>query len=387
MECRPWRVARVTDIPSSGDCSQTVCVIVGTRPGIIKQSPLIRALERRGEPYMVVHSGQHYSPDMDAQFFDDLELPVPAYRVENPGHALQGAQTAQMLAGIEAILVRERPRIVLVGGDANTNLAAALAARKLHIPVGHVEAGLRSFDWRMPEEHNRVIIDHISELLFAPTDTATRNLKSERVRGAIHRVGNTIVDAVFQHAALAARRSNILERLGMTPDSYAVLTAHREENVDNPGVLASILTGVDAFSRRTEVPVIFPMHPRTKKRIIEFGLSEFLRSTAIQVTEPAGYLDFLRLLSASKLLLTDSGGAQQEACIVDVPCVTLRENTEWVETVEIGANIVAGTDAGGILDACKRALGTRTAWKNPFGNGRAGEEVIEIALRPIPVPE
>jgi len=362
------------------DLENLACVVVGTRPSIIKQGPVIRALTAQQIPFFVVHTGQHYSYEMDRKFFEDLELPEPEFRVDGIyQYRLHGQQTAEMLKAVEAILLEKRPKIVLVGGDANTNLAAALAARKLHIAVGHVEAGLRSFDWRMPEEHNRVMIDHISEYLFAPTENAWQNLKREAVRGQIYVVGNTIVDAVHQHFNLALRKSNMLQNLGLREKEYLLITVHREENTDYIENLTSILEVIGSIVHDINLPVIFPAHPRTFKRLHQFGLEgRTALMPGFHLVEPLGYLDFLRLLGSAALVLTDSGGVQQEACILRVPCITLRETTEWIETVEIGANIVTGLDRHKVLDAARLLLSRSCEWSHPFGDGTTGEQIANV---------
>ena len=364
-----------------GQLSKTICVVVGTRPGIVKQSPLIRALAHRGAPFFVIHTGQHYSPEMDAQFFSDLELPEPEFKLTDLASCrTHGEQTAAMLKGVEAILMQTRPMLVLVGGDANTNLAAALAARKLHIAVGHVEAGLRSYDWRMPEEHNRVIIDHISEYLFVPTENARLNVQSEGIRGRVFLVGNTIVDALRQHSSIAIRQSRILEHLKLESSGYLLLTVHREETTDLPELLENVIGVVESIAGESGMPVVFPAHPRTRKRLQQFGLYDHLRRTReVRLIDPVGYLDFIRLLGSAAVMLTDSGGVQQEACILNIPCVTLRENTEWVETLEIGANVLAGLDPARAARAVRRMLGSERRWIQPFGDGTTGKQIAEIA--------
>ncbi len=358
-----------------------ICVVVGTRPGIIKMSPIIRELEERGEDYFIVHTGQHYSYEMDRKFFEDLNLPEPKYKLDTVKHyQTHGAQTGEMLKGVEMALIKEKPKLTLVGGDANTNLAGALAARKLHIMVGHVEAGLRSGDWRMPEEHNRVIIDHISELLFAPTEKERENLIRDNVRGKIFVVGNTIVDAVYQNLEIARSKSDVLERFGLSREEYFVLTVHREENVDFKENLKRIFEAVERIAE--EHTIVFPVHPRTRKRLQEFGLYDWVSGIRnLLMTEPLGYLDFLQLLSNARLALTDSGGIQEECCILKIPCVTLRENTERPETVEVGSNYVAGVEVESIVRAVDVMLERERNWENPFGDGRTGKRIVEISLR------
>jgi UDP-N-acetylglucosamine 2-epimerase (non-hydrolysing) len=368
-----------------GDLERKAVVVLGTRPGIVMMSPIVRELESRGIPFRVLHTGQHYSENMDGRLFADLELRAPDHRVEGvaalPYH---GAQTAVMLQGCEEFFLQERPRLVLVGGDANTNLAAALAARKLHIQVAHVEAGERSHDWRMPEEHNRVLIDHMSEYLLATNEKAAENLRADGVRGAIVVTGNPIVDATRQNLELALRDSHLLEQLDVEPHEYVVMTLHREENVDSEVHLREALTAAAELHEALGLTVLFAAHPRTEKRVREFRLEELARERPGLVTLPAlGYLDFLGLLARASLVLTDSGGVQQEACILRVPCVTLRENTEWTETLEIGANALAGTDPARVVAAATEQLAGPHDWQAPFGDGYSAArigEVVESAL-------
>jgi len=362
------------------ELTNTIAIVVGTRPGIIKLSPVIRALEKKGVNYFIVHTGQHYSYNMDKQFFEELELPEPQYKNDVVKKAtLHGGQTAEMIKGLEKAFLEAKPKIVVVGGDANTNLAGALAARKLGLRVAHVEAGLRSDDWRMPEEHNRVMIDHISEYLFPPTEKAKQNLIEDNVKGKIEITGNTIVDAVYQNLKLANKKSQILDVLNLSPREYFLVTSHREENVDSKATLEEIIESLHVVHNRYDLPVVFPIHPRTRKRLQEFDLEKKAKLIrGLKLIEPLGYLDFLRLLAEAKLVLTDSGGIQEEACILRVPCVTLRENTERPETVDVGANLVAGTTPDKIVAAVKQMLSRERRWVNPFGDGRARERIADF---------
>lgn len=362
-----------------------VGVVVGTRPGIIMFAPIIKELSNRSVPNFVIHTGQHYSPNMDMNLFADLELREADYRIDGVAdHKTHGGQTARMLEGVEKILLDRRPKMLLVGGDANTNLAGALAARKLRIQVGHVEAGERSYDWRMPEEHNRVVIDHISDHLFATGSVAIGNLQREGVRGRIHRTGNPIVDASLQHAEIARRKSNALERLGVTASGYSVVTMHREENVDDKSALVSALRGASEAAVQTGLRAMFFAHPRTLKRLMEFDLQQWARDLpGLALHEAVGYLDFLNLLAQARLVYTDSGGVQQEACIHNVPCVTLRDNTEWTETLDIGANRLAGCDPAKILEATHLALRSSRRWQSPFGDGTAARNIVDVVAREL----
>ena len=351
-----------------------ISVILGTRPEIIKMSPVIRECERRGEDYFILHTGQHYSYEMDRVFFEELELPQPRYNLD-VGSGTHAEQTGKIMIGVEKVLMREKPDIVLVQGDTNTVLAGALAATKLHIKVGHVEAGLRSYDRRMPEEINRVLTDHISDYLFAPTEKAKQNLLREGIdENKIFITGNTIVDAVYQNLEIAERKANVLKDLGLKSREYFLVTAHRQENVDAKERLKGILKGLELIHKEFSMPVVFPIHPRTQKRIKEFGLS----FDGVEVINPLGFLEFLQLEANARLVLTDSGGVQEETCILGVPCVTLRDSTERPETLEIGSNILVGTKPEKILEGVRTMLNRENNWRNPFGDGKAGERIVEI---------
>lgn len=359
-----------------------VAVVVGTRPGIVMFAPILEALRAAGVPHVLVHSGQHYSPALDGELLAELGIPPPDHRLSDVAtQRTHGAQTAAMIVGIERYLLERRSRVVLVGGDANTNLAAALAARKLGLEVGHVEAGERSYDRRMPEEHNRRVIDHLSDYLYATSEKAAERLRREAVWGEILVTGNPIVDA-----SLAARRR-------LTPVAasvpYAVLTTHREENVDDPVRLRGILSGVAAAGLVLGLEIRAPLHPRTWRRLEEFGLLEWARTLpGLRLEGALGYLAFLSLLVSSRLVFTDSGGVQQEACIHRVPCVTVRDNTEWTETLPSGANRLAGTDPERIVRSAQTSLGAVVDWPEPFGDGRAAERIAAhlsgVLSRPAP---
>ncbi|MBI4971296.1 MAG: UDP-N-acetylglucosamine 2-epimerase (non-hydrolyzing) [Candidatus Omnitrophica bacterium] len=358
-----------------------ISILIGTRPTLIKHAPIIRELERQNVPFFLIHAGQHYSFEMDRIFFRDLGIKYPKYVLKSVRKAKgHGAQTAEMLRGIEKILLHESPRAVLVGGDTNANLAGALAARKLHLKVGHVEAGARSFDWRMPEEHNRVMIDHISDWLFASSTEMKKNLLKENVRGKVLLTGSSIVDAVWEHARIAGRKSQVLNALSLKSKQYVLITIHREHNVDAKASLERILKGLCLVSKQLGVRVLFPVHPRTARRISEFGLKKLAADHAIQWVKPQGYLDFLKILSSARVVLTDSGGIQQEASILRVPCVTLRENTEWVETLSVGANRLAGIEPGMILHQTRKALNSQCDWKNPFPAG-ASRKIVSFVKK------
>jgi UDP-N-acetylglucosamine 2-epimerase (non-hydrolysing) len=311
---------------------------------------------------------------MDRVFFEQLELPEARYNLD-VGSGGHGEQTGKMLTGIEKILIKEKPDVVLVEGDTNTVLAGALAASKLHIKVGHVEAGLRSYDRRMPEEINRVLTDHISNYLFAPTEKARENLLKEGIDEArISVTGNTIVDAVYRNLEIAERKVDVLKDAGLEPKEYFLVTTHRQENVDVKARLKGILNGLKLIYREFSTPVIFPVHPRTYRRIQEFGLE----TNGIELINPRGFLEFLQLEANAKLVLTDSGGVQEETCILNVPCVTLRDNTERPETLEVGSNTLVGTEPEKIFEGVRLMLNSENSWNNPFGDGKAGERIVEI---------
>ena len=337
-------------------------------------APVIRECQRRGLDYSIIHTGQHYSYQMDRIFFEQLELPQPDHNLD-VGSGNHGEQTGRILAGLEAVLMAERPDVVLVQGDTNTVMAGALAASKLHIKVGHVEAGLRSYDRRMPEEINRVVADHISDYCFAPTEISKANLLKEGIaKEKIHVTGNTIVDSVYQNLEIAMRKVNILADLGLEPKGYFLVTSHRQENVDSKERLGEIIRGLEMVKSEFGLPVVFPVHPRTRKMVESFGFE----LDGIRAIEPLGFLEFLQLEAGARLALTDSGGVQEEACILGVPCVTLRDNTERPETVEVGANMLAGTESQRIIEGARKMLGTREGWKNPFGEGNTGQRIIQI---------
>ena len=359
-----------------------ISIVLGTRPEIIKMSPVIRELEKNNLPYIIIHTGQHYSYNMDRVFFEELELPEPDYKLDvGEKYHTHGSQTGEMIKELEKILMKESPDIVLVEGDTNTVLAGGLASVKLHIPVGHVEAGLRSFDRRMPEEINRIVVDHISDYLFAPTQVAKKNLLNEGIsQDKIYVTGNTIVDAVYQNLEIAKSKSRILGKYNLKKKEYILVTFHRQENVDDPSRLKKLVNMLNDLNYTT----IFPMHPRTRKRIDEFGYR--INNEKVRVIEPLGYLDFLLLLANSKVVLTDSGGIQEESNILHVPCLTLRDNTERPETVEVGSNIVVGMESQNVLATLNSILhnphkyNTMSSVPVVFGDGKSSERIVGIIV-------
>jgi UDP-N-acetylglucosamine 2-epimerase len=359
-----------------------IVTIVGARPQFIKAAPVSRAIEKhnRRNPgaqitEIIVHTGQHYDDTMSAVFFRDLDLPKPHDNL-NVGSGPHGWQTAQMLIRIEKVLMEQMPDRVLVYGDTNSTLAGALAAVKLHIPVAHVEAGLRSFNRYMPEEHNRIVSDHLSDLLFCPTQTAVKNLEHEGITKGVHCVGDVMYDSVLFNSHLAEKRSHILKILkkyNLKPKTYALATVHRAENTDEPKRLESILGALGKISSNG-LPVILPLHPRTRSKISDYNLS----FDNLQLMDPASYLDMLVLEKHAKVILTDSGGVQKEAYWFKVPCVTLRDETEWVETVEEGWNIIAGSEPTNIIRAIEQVQSGLTH-QNAYGDGLAAEKIVNIA--------
>jgi len=325
-----------------------------------------------------VHTGQHYDHGMSQIFFDELDISKPDLNL-GVGSGNHGWQTGQMLVRIEEVLLEEKPDFVVVYGDTNSTLAGALAAAKLHIPVAHVEAGLRSFNRAMPEEHNRVVADHCADLLFCPTQTAVDNLAREGIIQGVHLVGDTMYDAVLHFGEIARKRSSILKDLDLEPKTYLLTTIHRPYNTDIPDNLSNIF---QAFAEIGEA-IVFPVHPRTSKKIAvhkrESLLDEIPANT--RMIEPVGYLDMLVLAENARLILTDSGGMQKEAYFFGVPCITLRPETEWLETVESGWNIVAGAGISAIVEGYQQAINSPpTKRPNLYGDGRASEKIVSRLL-------
>ena len=347
--------------------------IVGARPQFIKCAPVSRELRKEHEE-ILVHTGQHYDHGMSEVFFEELAIPKPDYNL-GIGSGTHGHQTGAMLGAIEDVLEREEPDVVLVYGDTNSTLAGALAAAKLHIPVAHVEAGLRSFDRRMPEEVNRVLTDHCSDMLFCPTETAVRNLAAEGVTEGVHLVGDVMCDAVEYNRVVAEERSRILEDVGVSPGEYLAVTVHRPSNTDDRDNMAAIIGALGEAG----MPVVFPVHPRTRRYLSEYGLLATMPEN-ILVVEPLGYLDMLRLMAHAEKILTDSGGVQKEAYMLGVPCITLRENTEWVETVEAGWNVLVGAGREKIVDAL-RHFSPKSRQTNVFGEGKASIRIKKTLTR------
>lgn len=347
-----------------------ITTIVGARPQFIKCAPLSREL-RKEHIERIVHTGQHYDPEMSDVFFSELEIPEPDYHL-GVGSGPHGKQTGEILARIEEVLLKEKPDMVIVFGDTNSTLAGALAAVKVHIPVAHVEAGLRSFDRTMPEEINRVVTDHVSDLLFCPTQTAVRNLASEGITKGVHLAGDVMVDALEYNRGIAAEKSHILEQCSLSRKGYLVVTIHRPANTDNRMNMESLLSALG----ESGLPVLFPVHPRTRKMLAEYGLWATLPVNVIP-TEPLGYLDMLEIMANARKILTDSGGIQKEAYLLGVPCITLRDTTEWVETVEDGWNVLVGAKTEKIVNAI-RTFSPRKKRSMIFGEGGASRRISGI---------
>lgn len=357
-----------------------IAVVLGTRPEIIKLAPVIHACSDHDVPCTILHTGQHYSDNLDTVFFQQLGLPEPDYNLcVGSGH--HGEQTGEMIVRIERILMEESPDIVLVQGDTNSVLAGAIAASKLDIELGHVEGGLRSFDREMPEEINRTLTDHVSDYLFAPTEQSKDNLLAEGLsESRITVTGNTVVDAVHRNRRLARQKSSIEQDLGLSDEDFFLLTAHREENVDDETLFRALLFSAGRVADRYDVPVIYPIHPRAKNRLEKFEIEV---SENIRLVEPLEYLDFLRLEDQAELILTDSGGVQEEACILGTPCVTIRDSTERPETVAVGANVLTDPDPASVIESVDQMMGVDGDWPNPFGDGHAGERIVRTLIPQI----
>ena len=351
-----------------------ICSVVGARPNFMKIAPVFLELKRRGIPQLLVHTGQHYDANMSQIFFEELGLPVPDIYL-GVGSGTHGRQTARVMMAFEEVCLKERPDLVVVGGDVNSTLAAALVAAKLQIPVAHVEAGLRSFDRSMPEEVNRIATDHLSMLLFTTEKSANTNLRQEGIGpGKVHFVGNCMVDTLLDHVDVALRGLP-WQGFDVKPGDYALLTLHRPSNVDDPDVLKIVMRCINDVSR--QFPVLFPVHPRTRARLARERIK--VASTVI-LTEPLPYLTFIGLMARACLVLTDSGGIQEETTVLQIPCLTLRWNTERPVTVERGTNRLVGTDPGAI----KKSVETILAGKWPSGvrparwDGKAGQRIADI---------
>jgi len=348
--------------------------IVGARPEFIQATPVSRAL-REHYTEVLVHTGQHYDYQMSGTFFDELGTPKPDYNLE-VGSGSHGQQTAQMLVRLEEVMEREKPALVITRGDTNSTLAGALVASKLNIPMAHIEAGERSYDRRMPEEVNRVVTDSLADLHFCASVTASRRLAAEGIDHTVYFVGDVMLDALKQNMPVAQRNSRILGRLGLEAGHYALVTVHRAGNTDDPARLAQIVAALN----QVDEPIVFPVHPRTRAALRQSGAA--LKEN-VQVIDPVGYFDMMLLEQNARLIATDSGGVQREAYFMAVPCITLRDETEWVETVATGWNMLVGADSESILDAWSSF---QPPAEHPpiFGDGTASQQIVEILRKELP---
>ena len=343
--------------------------VVGARPQFIKAAVVSKQL-RKDHNEILVHTGQHYDMEMSGLFFKELSIPRPDYNL-GVGSKSHAEQTGEMMKRLEKVLMKEKPVCVIIYGDTNSTLAGALAAAKLNIPIAHVEAGMRSFDMTMPEEINRIVADRLSSILFCSTKTAVSNLKNEGIRKGVYNVGDVMIDALIDNVKVAKRKSKILKTLRLRKKSYYLLTIHRSFNTDNKKNLKNILDAVSVL----DLPVIFPVHPRTRK-VLNSNKFKYDKS-ALMIIKPVGYLDMIILEKNAKKIITDSGGMQKEAYFFKVPCITLRDTTEWVETVEDGWNILVGTDKKKIVRLVKE-FNPHSTQKNGYGNGKASKNIRRI---------
>jgi len=368
-----------------------VTLVLGARPQIIKSAPFIHLASKDKQIHLdLVHTGQHYDYEMTKIFFQELHLPDPIANL-NVGSGTHAQQTAKIMLRLEKILQRQKPNLVIVPGDTNSTLAGALTTAKLQIPVAHIEAGARSYDIKMPEEINRRLVDHCSTLLFTPTENCTKNLLKEGInKNKIHQTGDTMYDVLLQQLP-KAEKTIILKKLNLKPKTYALITTHRPENVDNPKNLKNI---IEAITKLKPLTIIFPTHPRTQKQLRKAKLNRKLQKQKhIKLIEPVGYHETLKLIKNAKLILTDSGGMQKEAFWLKTPCITLREETEWTETIDLEANVLVGADSNRILTETKRIMRDKNLKKrlkekiNPFGDGEAAEKILntlkESGLHPL----
>ena len=350
-----------------------VVTVVGARPQFIKAAPVSKALREAGHTEFLLHTGQHYDYGMSQVFFDELGLPPADFNL-NVRSGNHGQQTGQMLIGIEEALLKEKPDWVLVFGDTNSTLAGALAAVKLHIPLAHVEAGLRSYNREMPEEHNRVLTDHCADLLFCPTKTAVENLVKEGLTNGIYEVGDPMYDAILMFSEKAKQRSTVMKDLGLKKDGYLLATIHRAYNTDNPQTLKEIIS----ILSQTDELVIFPIHPRTRQKLQEYGFQDVTALGNLRLVDPLSYLGMLILEQNARMILTDSGGIQKEAYFFRIPCLTLRSETEWVETVSNGWNLLVGVDRERILAGLSHSFPTKDRFPVLFGSGCSALEIVRI---------
>ena len=361
-----------------------IITVLGARPQFIKAAAISRAIQAEFQGQIeehIVHTGQHFDDNMSQVFFDELQIPAPKHHFAISGGS-HGSMTGKMLEAIETVLLAERPDWVLIYGDTNSTLAGALAAAKLHIPVAHVEAGLRSFNMRMPEEINRIVADRVSSLLFCPTQIAVDNLNNEGLRHGVHNVGDVMYDVALYFRDRALRQSNVLSKLKLQPKGFALATCHRAENTDDEGRLLEILMALEQTAQ--SLPVVLPLHPRTRKLIQAFGFERFLAK--LIVTDPLPFLDMVALEQSASVILTDSGGVQKEAFFYGVPCVTMRDETEWVETVQLGWNRLAGANALRVSQAVQDFVQTPPSpvSTSPYGSGQASSLILRQMIHSLP---
>lgn len=353
-----------------------LAIVVGTRPEIIKMSPVVRQCQEQDLDFFLIHTGQHYSYNMDGLFFDELDLPKPNFCL-NVGSGGFSDQLGMMMSGLEQILKDESPNFVLAEGDTNSVLAAALVASNLRVPFVHLEAGLRSYNPAMQEERNRIIADQVSDVLFPPTSFARDVLLKEGISPEkVFITGNTITDAVEYYLPKAQEAASI-EKFGLHPEKYFLATLHRAENADYDDVLRQLIANLEKVSEAHQLPVVFPVHPRTRSRIEELQLN---LPECIRLIDPVGFYDFLLLEQNALLVLTDSGGVQEECCILQVPCITLRDDTERPETVEAGGNLLAGRSPKDLVEHVREMLNRPRTWTNPLGDGEAAKHMINTLL-------
>lgn len=354
-----------------------ILTVVGARPQFIKAAAVSRAIAAHSAGDVsesILHTGQHFDANMSDVFFTELGIPLPKYNLGISG-GTHGSMTGRMIEGIETIIATDKPDWLLIYGDTNSTLAGAIAAAKLHVPIAHVEAGLRSFNIRMPEEINRILSDRISSLLFCPTVTAEANLRAEGLVDGVHNVGDVMYDVALHYKAQAAAQSDALNRLGVLPQRFVLSTCHRAENTDDPVRLRDILAALSKIAK--ELPVVLPLHPRTRTIIADRDLTHLL--AGLILTDPLPFLDMVALEQAAALVVTDSGGVQKEAFFYGVPCVTMRDETEWIETIDLGWNVIAGANREVIVQAAHAFLAhpPPAARDAPYGQGNAAARIVE----------
>jgi len=353
-----------------------IIIIGGARPNFIKIAPLLKEIKKyRQIELILVHSGQHYDFEMSELFFRELRIQKPDYCL-GVGSGSHAWQTAKIMEKLEPVFIKEKPNLVIVVGDVNSTLAGALTSAKMGIPVAHIEAGLRSFDKTMPEEINRVLTDHLSDFLFCPTENAAKNLEKEGVKKGIYNVGDITYDTFLKSIKVAQKKSGILKKLKLRPRSYFLLTLHRPQNVDDPESLKKILKALQKNNEK----IIFPVHPRTKKSLTRFDKSALSRYSNILFIEPIGFIDMLWLEKNSQKIITDSGGVQKEAYWFKIPCITLRDTTEWIETVRNGWNILVGNNDKKIINAIRKFNPFQKQY-NYFGNGKTAEKIVKVLIK------